>query len=251
MIASERMMYILQQLNKKGIINLKDVAKELSISEATVRRDFETLEKQGKLKRVLGGAASSDNIDDLMNHAELSMCEKTAINTAEKQKVATFAAKQVMEEDCIFLDGGTSIAPMMEILASKKIKIVTYSNLVLKRIRNPVADIFIIGGQFIPQYDMFFGAVAQDVLRRFHFEHAFIGCAGVNLVDGAVYTTEVESMKLKLIAIERSAKKHLLLDDSKLEKRGFFEFANLQIFDTIFCNQNGKIHPDSEKFVFI
>ena len=251
MIASQRIMYILQQINKKGIINLKDIAKELDISEATVRRDFEKLEKQGKLKRVTGGAASSDNIDDLMNHAELSMREKTAINSAEKQKVASFAATQVKEGDCIFLDGGTSIAPMAEILATKRIKIVTYSNLVLKRLSNPMADIFIVGGQFIPQYDMFVGAVAQDVLGRFHFDHAFIGCAGVDLTDAAVYTTEVESMKLKLLAMERSTKKHLLLDDSKLEKRGFFEFANLQIFDTVFCNQSSKIKLDGEGFVIV
>lgn len=49
--------YIISQLNKKGIINLKDVAKELGISEATVRRDFEKLENEGKLKRVTGGAS--------------------------------------------------------------------------------------------------------------------------------------------------------------------------------------------------
>ena len=47
MLASERTRYIMSQLNKKGIINLKDVAHDLEISEATVRRDFEKLEKTG------------------------------------------------------------------------------------------------------------------------------------------------------------------------------------------------------------
>lgn len=251
MISSQRAMYILQQINQKGIINLKDVAKELNISEATVRRDFEKLEIQGRLKRVPGGAASSDDIDDLLNHAELSMQEKTAINSEEKQRVAAAAAELVKEGDCIFLDGGTSIAPMTEILASKKIKIVTYSNLVLKRMRNPGADIFVVGGQYIPQYDMFVGAVAQEALARFHFDHAFIGCAGVNLEDGAVFTTEMESMKLKLLAMERSVKKHLLLDHSKLEKRGFLEFANLDYFDTVFCNESSDIDEAIEGIVFV
>lgn len=251
MIASQRAMYILQQINQKGIINLKDVSRELNISEATVRRDFEKLEKQGRLKRVPGGAASSDDIGDLLNHAELSMQEKTSINIAEKQKVAAAAAKLVRDGECIFLDGGTSIAPMVESLSLKRIKIVTHNNLVLKRLGNPVADIFVIGGQFIPQYDMFVGAVAQDVLGRFHFDHSFIGCAGVDLEAGAVYTTEAESMKLKLLAMERSAKKHLLLDDSKLEKRGFLEFAALQSFDTVFCNKSTQRQFDPEGIVIV
>ena len=62
MLASERTRYIMSQLNKKGIINLKDVAHDLEISEATVRRDFEKLENEGRLKRVTGGAALSDGI---------------------------------------------------------------------------------------------------------------------------------------------------------------------------------------------
>ena len=57
MIASERKLYIMNCLNEKGIINLKEIARELAISEITVRRDFEKLEKEGKLKRVQGGAA--------------------------------------------------------------------------------------------------------------------------------------------------------------------------------------------------
>lgn len=76
MLASERTRYIISQLNKKGIINLKDVAKELGISEATVRRDFEKLENEGKLKRVTGGAKLNDSVEESSNDAELTMRAK-------------------------------------------------------------------------------------------------------------------------------------------------------------------------------
>ena len=58
MIASERRRYILNALNLRGVISLKDTARELGVAEITVRRDFEKLESEGKLKRVQGGATS-------------------------------------------------------------------------------------------------------------------------------------------------------------------------------------------------
>lgn len=61
MLASERTRYIISQLHSKGIINLKDIAKELNISEATVRRDFEKLENEGRLTRVTGGAKLNEH----------------------------------------------------------------------------------------------------------------------------------------------------------------------------------------------
>ena len=67
-LASERTRYIISQLNEKGIINLKDVAKELGISEATVRRDFEKLENEGRLKRVTGGAKLTESTNLSLIH---------------------------------------------------------------------------------------------------------------------------------------------------------------------------------------
>ena len=52
MIASARNLYILKRLNESGIVDYKSIAGELGVSEATVRRDFEKLESQGKLRRV-------------------------------------------------------------------------------------------------------------------------------------------------------------------------------------------------------
>ena len=52
MIASERALFIMRRINELGVVNLKDIAAQMGTSETTVRRDFEKLEKQGKLRRV-------------------------------------------------------------------------------------------------------------------------------------------------------------------------------------------------------
>ncbi len=45
MLGKERILFLLNRLEQDNIINVKDIAKELQISEATIRRDLTELEK--------------------------------------------------------------------------------------------------------------------------------------------------------------------------------------------------------------
>ena len=60
MIAEERANYILKRLQERETLSLKDIARELSVSEATVRRDFQKLETLGRLVRVHSGALRAE-----------------------------------------------------------------------------------------------------------------------------------------------------------------------------------------------
>lgn len=56
MIASQRFETIVQLVNEREIVNSKELAKLLEVTETTIRRDCEELERQGMLIRVHGGA---------------------------------------------------------------------------------------------------------------------------------------------------------------------------------------------------
>ncbi len=253
MIASERKIYIMTQLNAKGVINLKEIAKQLNTSEATVRRDFEKLEREGKLKRVLGGATLTDETHYLQDSAELTMKQKITshINMDKKDEVSRYASQYVRDGDCIFIDGGTTLVPLISYLANKKIKIVTYSHLILDKVKNPTAEIFIVGGIYLPYYSMSVGAIAQEVLKQFHFDHAFIGCSGVNLEEQIAYTTEMESLMMKKIAMENSTNSYLLIDSTKMEIKGFYKFKNLNSFNAVICNNFSNEFTLPDNFVLV
>lgn len=255
MIASERRIYIMKVLNEKGIANLKDIANELNISEATVRRDFDKLEKDGKLKRVLGGATLAE--EDIFFHesdsAELTMKEKmiSNVNMDKKDQVAKYVSQYVKDGDCVFMDAGTTLVPLINYLASKKIKIVTYNHLIINKIKNPIAEIFIIGGVYSPYYGMSVGPISQDILKRFYFDHAFIGCAGIDLNQNVAYTTELQSLAMKSIAMENSKHNYLLIDSTKLEKIGFYKFKSLNSFDNVICNSFSSEDNIPENFILV
>ncbi|MHC4873773.1 MAG: DeoR family transcriptional regulator, partial [Planctomycetota bacterium] len=56
MLQREREEQILALLEKNRFMTVPDLASELSISAVTVRRDLAGLAKEGKLRRVRGGA---------------------------------------------------------------------------------------------------------------------------------------------------------------------------------------------------
>lgn len=81
MLKSERLQYIGRLVDEKGIVTATEIMSALNVSDMTVRRDLDELEKSGKLIRVHGGAqAVNYNID-----FELSHFEKSTVNTEEKK----------------------------------------------------------------------------------------------------------------------------------------------------------------------
>ena len=232
MIASERRRYILRELNVKGILGLKETAKALGASEITVRRDFEKLEKEGKLKRVQGGVA----LEGAEDGAELTMSKKMPLDIHEKERIAEYAAQLAEDGSCVFIDGGTTMVPLVSLLSKRRLTIVTYNTLVLKRLVNPAAEIIIIGGKYLSYYNMNVGSIAQDMLKLFSFDVAFLGCSGINLKQNTVYMAETESLHMKRIALEASTKSFLLADSSKFQKRGFYKLCDFSKFESIICN---------------
>lgn len=239
MIASERRLYILRALNDRGVVNLKEIARELNTSEATIRRDMEKLEAEGKLVRVLGGATVHNGEDSLVNNIKLTMRSKAGIMQAEKAAVAKAAAEMVKDGETVFLDCGTSIAPVADWLLSRPVRIVTYSTLILQR-PGPKTNLILMGGEYRESHNMLTGALAEQMLKQLYFDHAFIGCYGVSLSEGKCFQRDVASTNMKRIGIANAKHSYLLLDDSKLEKHGLFSFTQMDTFDRIFCNVPGE-----------
>lgn len=83
MLKKERLLTIIDMVNKKGIITVNEIIDGLAVSDMTVRRDLDELEKSGKLLRVHGGAQSLTYTLD----QELSHTEKLTVQMEEKNKL--------------------------------------------------------------------------------------------------------------------------------------------------------------------
>ena len=106
MLAEQRAERILRELAQRRAATVTDLCQVTGASEATIRRDLNALAKQGKLSKVHGGAM-------LMNteflSEELDMETKRGLCTAEKDRIAQYAAGLIGDDDVVFLDAGTSV----------------------------------------------------------------------------------------------------------------------------------------------
>lgn len=121
MLKKERLFTIVEMVNKKGILTVNEIINQLDVSDMTVRRDLDELEKSGKLLRIHGGAQSlSYTLDQ-----ELSHTEKATLQIQEKKEIAAAAASLIHEGETIFLGPGTTIELLATHLLNKKIRIIT------------------------------------------------------------------------------------------------------------------------------
>lgn len=242
MLQSQRFEKIEELVNERGIVNTREMAALLGVTEKTIRLDYEELEKKGRLIRVHGGAKSTKK-KVVTTRDEKYMKERTE-RAAQKEAVCKRAAAMVEEGACVFLDGGSSIAPMIRYLKNKRVKIVTNSQLVINAFDYGAAELFVIGGNYIPKYNLAAGPLAIAELGKFNFDYAFISCLGADIDRNAIYTSEMETMAVKEAAMKYAAKSILLMDATKLHIKGFCSLISLNAFDRVICDRDEYLNEE-------
>ena len=100
MLQNERHERILGKLKKHNTVKVAALAKELGISESTIRRDITELDNAGKLKKVFGGAVA---VNGDITFGEADVSQRTMINVEEKELIAKYAASMVQELSLIHI----------------------------------------------------------------------------------------------------------------------------------------------------
>ena len=98
MLTEQRHEIILNLLSEKGSITVTELKDILNTSESTIRRDIITLDKEGRLTKVFGGAIALHPAQIV--NKELSMVQKQELQTTEKQAIARYAASLIEPDDC-------------------------------------------------------------------------------------------------------------------------------------------------------
>ena len=126
MLKKERLQWILEKINVKGVITVNDIIKELGVSDMTVRRDLDELDKEGLLIRIHGGAQSIDT-PKVKPKYEKSNTEKQELQIEEKRAIAKFASQFIQDGETVFIGPGTTLEHFAHELIAKNIRVVTNS----------------------------------------------------------------------------------------------------------------------------
>ena len=104
----------IRTLVREGVARVEDLRKTLKVSVATIRGDLEVLEEQGKVRRVHGGAVSTES-----RLEESVFDDKTTQSSKEKLRIAEEAYRMIEREESIFIDGGSTTLFLARMLCDR------------------------------------------------------------------------------------------------------------------------------------
>jgi len=233
MLSAERKLKIAEIVTKNGGTKTSELSNIFNVSEMTVLRDLALLEKQGILKRVYGGAVLARDAS-----GEISSMFREKIHTFEKNIIAQKAVQFIKEGDSIFLDASTtSLALAKRLYAKKNVIVVTNGLDVINEIRkNDYIKLICPGGEFRSVTMSFVGNVAEEFLKNFYTDKAFISSAGISIKAGATEPNILQA-SIKKIMIENSNQNILLIDWSKFDKITLNKVCPLDDINTIITDK--------------
>ena len=210
LLSPERENMILQALSE-GIQTITELSSKLHVSEATVRRDLQSLELQGKAKRVHGGA-----IRTKFPRIEPLFTEKAGFQTAEKQAIVDKALDFIADDDTIYLDGGSTVLGLAKKLTGKQnLTIVTNSLMAAAELMESGHKLIIVGGEFRPLSRTIVGPLTARLIEPLAIDKAFLGTIGFS-VEAGISTTAPSEAFTKELVMRKAAKVIVLADSSKI-----------------------------------
>jgi DeoR family fructose operon transcriptional repressor len=118
----ERHRNILEVLSRQDFVDLEDLCKRLNASRATVRRDLIDLEHSRNIRRVRGGAMSTNTREEALDFRQLSVsCHE------EKMRIGKAAAELIEDGQTIILGGGSTVVEVARCLCDRPIQVITNS----------------------------------------------------------------------------------------------------------------------------
>lgn len=220
MLKIERQNLILKYLEKNTFLKLIDLISILETSEATLRRDLNDLENEGKLIRVHGGAKSVKNKD-----YESDIILKKRINTDKKNAIAKKAALFLEDGQKIFLDAGTTTAALIPYISEKEdIEVITNGYSHIYSLTKKGIKTFLIAGEIKKKTQAIVGSTAILSLKNFYFDIAFLGANSID--ENGFMTPDPDEAIVKEAVIKKAKKTYILADSSKFLEQKSIVFTN-------------------------
>ncbi len=224
--AIKRKEFIQTAVTSRGRISVPELVKKFGVSEVTVRRYLEELEKEGVLTRTYGGAVKTATEIS----PEFLFTEKSRRNLTEKKVIARAAVNFIQEGETIFLDSGTTPLEVSRILKERRLHLtVATTSLPVASELSPAEGIkvLLLGGFLRRELFDFFGPFSQEELGRLTFNQAFLGVDGISGREGLT-TTDTVTARMEEAVMERSRKINILADHSKIGHIALIPYGNIQ-----------------------
>jgi DeoR/GlpR family transcriptional regulator of sugar metabolism len=223
-----RRQLIAETVMAEGTLRIEDLTERFGISLMTAHRDLDDLATRGLLRKTRG----------VVSAAPTSLIESSAVyrssrQAREKRAIAAAAADHVEPGQAVFFDDSTTVLQMVPHLAARVPLTAITNSLTLMNELKSLSDVTLLGlgGQYQNWCNAFMGPVTTAEIRRLRVDSAFMSMSAI--ADGMVFHQSPEMVETKRAMFESAARRILLADHTKFERRALHAMIALEEFDVV------------------
>lgn len=230
----ERQNEILSILEKDRSVSVNKLSKLLYVSQPTIRRDLDTLEKLGKVVRTHGGVVLRETAEK-----EIPLLLREEQNNRPKQIIAQKAQELIKNGDVIFLDASSTVSYLIPHLKKfSDIIVVTNSPKTSMRLGEEHIKNYCTGGMLLFHSVAYVGSEVENFISKINADILFFSSRGYS-EDGRITDSSIEEATVKKAMMKNAAKSYYLCDSSKKNKKYMYNICSIR--DT-----NGIITEEDE-----
>jgi len=204
---------LLELLYDFSRIEVNELSRCLGVSQVTVRKDLDTLEARGLLRREHGYAVET-RTDDISS--------RLALHHGIKQVIARTAAQYVNNGETVMIESGSCCALLAQELATTKkgITIITNSAFTA-RYTGTFSNIRIVllGGEFQPISQAMVGPLMRECAQNFHVDKLFVGTDGFSMETGFTGENLMRCEAIQEMA-KRATRVFVMTESRKFHQQG-------------------------------
>ena len=244
MTAKERHNFILRSLADKSTIKISELMQHCNVSHETARHDLETLQEQGLIRRIHGGAVLAQQ--DTPSHIEIPGKRSPQFDLANLS-VAKTAALLAGAGDTAFLDAGRTIFHLAHNLRDlPDLFVVTPSLLVINELQNSNIRLHSLAGELDHAEYCFTGEITQLTFSSFNVDISFISCTSLDPTHGS-FSDQGDTGLPRTLIRKHTNRLVLLVNSENLHTRIGSRQWPLSLVDTIVVDE--RISREDEEIL--
>lgn len=212
--------------------DLETLAAELGVSTSTVRRDIESMEQQGIVKRTHGGVIWTGDRTDTAATRPYAFDQRMSYQLQSKQQIAKAARQLIQPGQTILIDGGTTTFYLAQKLIGQSLQLLTNSLPIANLFLNDDnVELLLTGGLVYPRYGVLLGPMAEQALQTVHAQTMFFSVAGIR--DGSLYNQNLLLVQAERQMMRQAQQVVLLADSSKFDQQALARLCGLDEVDVV------------------
>ena len=229
MLAIERRKEILTRLEAEGKVLVSELAKDFAVTEETIRRDLEKLDREGLASKTYGGAVSKHTAA-----LDLPYKIRIGVNVDEKQRIADNVAAMISDGERIMLDSSSTAIYIVKKLKEKKnLTVITNSVVILLELADKSDwTVLSTGGLLKNGALSLTGSSAEKMISTYHVDTAICSCKGIDTDMGITDSNEKDSL-IKRAMFASAERRILALDAEKFDKKSFVRVGGFRDIDVL------------------